>query len=191
MGFLRTSTGLRRRRVRFAAEGFRSGRRPALVGVLALAIAGWFGMSAEAGSQGAKLLPAEDAFRFSARPLDAKTVEARFTVAEGYYLYREKLRFTATPALGLVVPKLPPGEIKEDEFFGRVETYRREVLVRLVLPEAAPGVSVVLAAESQGCADAGVCYPPNIQRVTLAMPAPGVAPAPFIDANAPRKKWFN
>ena len=44
-----------------------------------------------------KLLPPEQAFRLSARALDPATIEARFDVADGYYLYRDKLRFTIEP----------------------------------------------------------------------------------------------
>ncbi len=139
----------------------------------------------------AKLLPTEEAFRFGARPLDARTVEARFTIADGYYLYRDKLRFTATPSSGLVPPVLPAGHIKQDEFFGRVETYRGEVLVRLAIPDGAPGSSVAIEAESQGCADVGVCYPPNRQRVTLALPPTGAAQGEFVLANPPKKGWFS
>ena len=58
---------------------------------------------------------------------------------------------------------LPPGKIKDDEFFGKVETYRGQLAVRLPLEGAQPGAMVTVKAESQGCADAGVCYPPQVQ----------------------------
>ena len=76
-------------------------------------------------------------------------------------------------APGSARPSLPPGKVKEDEFFGKVETYRGDVVVRLPLPTAAAGKSLVLVADSQGCADVGVCYPVNRQKVTLALPAAG------------------
>jgi thiol:disulfide interchange protein DsbD len=119
-------------------------------------------------------------------------VEASFAVADGYYLYRDKLRFSATPeavALGSVT--LPAGKVKEDPFFGRVETYRDRVVVRLPLDNAAPGQVVTVRAESQGCADAGVCYPPNAQSVTVTLPGAGAPPGVLIEANPPRKRWFN
>lgn len=137
-----------------------------------------------------ELLPAEQAFRFSARALDSHTIEARFTVADGYYLYRDKLKFTAAPDLSLVTPTLPKGELKQDEFFGRVETYRGALLVRLALPGGVAGGSVVIQAESQGCADAGVCYPPNLQRVSLVLPATAGSGS-FVDAVPPKRPWFN
>jgi len=139
-----------------------------------------------------KLLPPEEAFRFSARSLDARTVEATFAVADGYYLYREKLRFSSTPAAiaaGSVV--LPPGKVKEDQFFGKVETYRDRVVIRLPLDNATAGQAVTVRADSQGCADVGVCYPPNVQSVTVTLPVSGGPPGPLIDANPPKRRWFN
>ena len=139
-----------------------------------------------------KLLPPEQAFRFSARALDDQTLEARFAVADGYYLYREKLKFAVEPEQkGLADPELPPGKVKEDQFFGKVETYRGEVIVKLPLPVAAAGQSVVLAADSQGCADLGVCYPVNRQKVTLVLPPAGKGPGTLVEANPRKKSWFN
>jgi thiol:disulfide interchange protein len=135
----------------------------------------------------AKLLPPEQAFRFSARALDATTLEARFDVADGYYLYRDKLRFTVEPiAAGPV--ELPAGKRKHDEFFGDVETYRGQVVVRLPLAEASGGRTLTVHADSQGCADAGVCYPPNPQQLKLVVPAAGPVPGAYVEA-APAR-WF-
>ena len=134
-------------------------------------------------------LPPEKAFRFSARLLDAQTVEARFAIADGYYLYRDKIHFAVEPAAaGLSVPALPQGKVKEDQFFGRVETYRDGMVVKLTLKDAKPGQQVVIAAESQGCADLGICYPPTVQKVTLALPLASMIPAA---PSEPAKNWFN
>lgn len=134
-----------------------------------------------------KLLPPEQAFRLSARALDARTIEARFDVADGYYLYRDKMAFTVEPAdIGAGPPVLPEGKRKHDEFFGDVETYRGRVVVRVPLAAAVPGSSLTLKAGSQGCADAGVCYPPTVQEVRLAIPAAGAGPGPIVEP--PRRK---
>jgi thiol:disulfide interchange protein DsbD len=139
-----------------------------------------------------KLLPPELAFRFSARALDARTLEARFAVADGYYLYRDKFQFAVAPdpaaLAGLV---WPPGKPKEDQFFGKVETYRGVVVVRLPLANVAAGQPIVLTADSQGCADAGVCYPPTRQKITLTLPASGRGPWPLVDAVPAKKLWFD
>jgi thiol:disulfide interchange protein DsbD len=134
-------------------------------------------------------LPPDKAFRFTARALNPQTVEARFNIADGYYLYRDKLRFIVDPAsAALVAPELPAGKVKHDEFFGTVETYRGNVTVNLDLKGTLPGQQVTVQAESQGCADIGLCYPPNIQRVTLSLPAATAIPS---DPGEVRKSWFN
>jgi len=135
-------------------------------------------------------LPPDRAFRFSAALIDGRTIEARFTIAEGYYLYRDKIHFAVEPATaGLTVPPLPEGKVKDDQFFGRVETYRGGMVIRLALKDPKPGKAVVVAAESQGCADIGLCYPPTVQKVTVAIPEGSVVPnAP---TEAAKKAWFN
>lgn len=156
----------------------------------ALAFLALFALSA--GAQGTatlepKLLPPDKAFRLSARALDASTIEARFDVADGYYLYRDKMGFSTDPvAAGAAL--LPPGKAKHDAFFGDVDTYRGAVVVRIPLVRAAPGETVTLHADSQGCADAGVCYPPNPQQLQVVVPANGGKPGAFVEAG--RKGWF-
>lgn len=119
------------------------------------------------------LMP-EQAFRFSARVVDAQTLEARWDIAPGYYMYRDKFKFTLEGAtLGNV--ELPPGLVKEDETFGKVETYRDAVVVRL--PFSAAAASLKLQAVSQGCADIGICYPPQKQTAELSVAVADVAPA--------------
>ena len=138
-----------------------------------------------------ELLPAEHAFRYSVRALDPMTIEARFAIVDGYYLYRDKLKFALAPGALAAPPSLPPGKVKDDPFFGPVETYRGEVVVRLALAAAAPGSTVTVTAESQGCADLGVCYPPQRQNLSVALPRTGAGPGAPVEATPPRKSWFN
>src|SRR3982750_3339800 len=77
------------------------------------------------------LIEPEKAFRFSAQPLDASTVEVRFEIAEGYYLYRERFRFAAAGGVRLGAPEFPQGIPHKDEFFGDMHIYRKEVRIRL------------------------------------------------------------
>lgn len=116
-----------------------------------------------------ELLAPEKAFRFSARALDASTVEVRYQIADGYYLYRERFAFAAdTVGVKLGAPQIPQGQLKKDEFFGEVQTHRGEL--KIVLPvEAAAQDRLALTVTSQGCADVGVCYVPMESRVQLAM----------------------
>ena len=122
-------------------------------------------------------LPPEKAFRFSARALDPQTVEARFNIADGYYLYRDKLQFVVEPAAsGLIAPSLPAGKVKEDQFFGRVETYRGNVIVNLQLEGALRARRSWSRPNRRGVPILGICYPPTVQRVTVALPAAESAP---------------
>src|SRR5258706_230213 len=100
----------------------------------------------------------DKAFRFSARALDATTVEVSYAIADGYYLYRERFRFAAEPAtVRFGEPQFSKGQIHEDKFFGKQETYRKDVRIRLPL-EAGGAERLKLLVTSQGCADLGVCY---------------------------------
>ena len=111
------------------------------------------------------LLDVEKAFALTARALDDRTLELNYKIAKGYYLYRERFEFKADGAT-LGAADIPPGKRKKDEFFGMVETYRDGL--RLTIPiAAADGNRLKLHATSQGCADAGVCYPPTIRTFTL------------------------
>ena len=117
-----------------------------------------------------EFLDPEVAFKFTARSLDANTLEARWQIADGYYMYRDKFRFEVAGAT-LGAPAMPPGKVKQDENFGRVETYRHEVRIALPIRRAADTVSVTLKAISQGCADAGLCYTPMTESVSIKLPA--------------------
>ncbi len=122
------------------------------------------------------LLEPEQAFKFSARALDGQTIEVRYQIAEGYYLYKEKLKFQAEPSdVNLGTPQLPAGKVKQDEYFGKVETYRHELVIRLPYTRGVAS-RITLKAVSQGCADAGVCYPPQTQAVKIDLPGTQAEP---------------
>ncbi|TCV86378.1 protein-disulfide reductase DsbD [Sulfurirhabdus autotrophica] len=116
-----------------------------------------------------ELLEPEQAFKFSARLTDAGTIEVRYKIEDGYYLYRDKFKFEiTTPEVSIGAPTLPPGKVKQDEYFGKVETYRHDVKITIPLKNANSNLQTVsLKAVSQGCADAGVCYPPITQTAEL------------------------
>ena len=135
-------------------------------------------------SSGAELLPPEQAFRPSVRALDGQTIEVRFDIAKGYYLYRDKFRFSAEPdSVQLGAAILPKGKEKMDETFGQVDVYYRSVPVRLPVERNSSGIlPLTLHITSQGCADIGVCYPPHMQSLTLQLPDPVATPAWVPDA---------
>ena len=124
------------------------------------------------------LLEPEKAFRMSASALDATTVEVSFAIAEGYYMYRERFRFAVDSGSKgkLGTPVFPSGTRKTDEFFGEVETYRKQVVIRLPVENAEGPLHLTVT--SQGCADVGVCYIPmdskaTVQLASFSAPPPG------------------
>lgn len=107
-------------------------------------------------------LPPEQAFRFAASQPDDQTIEVRFDVAPGYYMYRERFAFAAQPGdVKLGAPAYPQGKVKFDETFGKeMETYRDSVVIRVPVEAAPADGKWTLTVTSQGCADKGLCYPP-------------------------------
>jgi len=144
--------------------------------ILAL-LAGWMSVT-QAGFSDSDLLPVEEAFALEASASGSDRIVARWNIADGYYLYRSKFRFsTDTDGVRLGEASYPAGKIKQDEFFGEIETYRDQVAIEIpVTREPGAPASFELKATSQGCADIGVCYPPHTQRVALNLPAADTAP---------------
>jgi len=126
----------------------------------------------------AEFLHPSVAFQPAATRLDAQTIEVRFTIAKGYYLYKDRFKFAAE-GVNFAPPQLPPGKLKKDENFGDVEVYFKEVVIRLAPAQSGIGFENLQAIEatSMGCADGGICYPPQTQRVELAAAAPATDPA--------------
>ena len=125
-----------------------------------------------------ELLPPDEAFAFTAHAAAPGVITARWTIADGYYLYRDRIQFrTARPQTVLGEVQLPDGRLKNDEFFGEVEIYRGQLTATVALVTAAADGNIELIARSQGCADIGVCYPPHEQRIQLRAIMPTAAAA--------------
>lgn len=121
-----------------------------------------------------ELLDPEKAFQISAQVTAKDRVEVRLKIEKGYYLYREKTRVSAQGAtLGAV--DLPKGKVKQDEIFGQVEIWRDEVRFALPVKATAP---YTLKITTQGCADAGLCYPPMDTEIRIDPSAPVKAAGP-------------
>lgn len=127
-----------------------------------------------------ELLPPEQAFQFFASVKDAQTVHVSWMIAEGYYLYKNKLSLTLDESDRAQLAKLslPVGESHLDEEFGQVEIYRQELSLDVpIIRQGSAAETVELTAKFQGCADRGVCYPPMTSNVVLDLPAmTGMAP---------------
>ena len=132
-------------------------------------------------SQAQEFLDPEEAFKFSARAIDAKTIEASWKIADGYYLYKDKFKFALTGAK-LGTAQYPAGKIKDDPTFGTVEIYKKTVSIKLpVAREPGGALPVSLEATFQGCAEDGVCYMPVTSTASLklaALTAPVLAAEP-------------
>ncbi|MDR3353384.1 MAG: protein-disulfide reductase DsbD [Zoogloeaceae bacterium] len=112
------------------------------------------------------------AFRVSIAAQDGQTLAVRFAIAPGYYLYRDKFRFSSADGPRLGAAEFPPGKVKEDEIFGRVEVHDRDFTVRLPVERNASGaLRFSLLVTFQGCAEAGLCYPPQTTTLLANLPA--------------------
>jgi len=112
-------------------------------------------------------LPVRDAFRLNLIDTTPETIKLRFVPTEGYYLYRHKFAFKTEPAdIALGTPQLPPGEQKHDEYFGDVEVYHGILDVDIPRP-ANDQRPFTLVVTYQGCADKGLCYPPETERLNI------------------------
>ncbi len=115
----------------------------------------------------ADFLPVREAFKLSVVSNTADKVTLRFVATDGYYLYRHRFQFRIEPAdVGNGPAKLPDGEKKTDQYFGDVEVYHGIVDVELPLKNAY-NLPYSLFVTYQGCADKGLCYPPETERLEL------------------------
>ena len=130
-------------------------------------------------------LQPDEAFRVSAAH-EADRVLVSWAIADGYYLYRSKFRFSAqAPEAELGNPEFPPAETKEDPFFGEMEIYRDAVTVALPVLNDGGRETLALEVTSQGCADEGLCYPPHRQQLFVALPPGGTGAAEPTVATTP------
>ncbi|MFM1887205.1 MAG: hypothetical protein RL026_2362 [Pseudomonadota bacterium] len=121
-----------------------------------------------------QFLPPEQAFRADVRAVAADRIEIHYRVTPGYYLYRDKLKFQtpATDRATLGKAGLPAGETKTDDYFGTQVVYHEDFLVSLpVSRSGTAAMTLPLRLGWQGCADAGLCYPPSWSNFTVELPA--------------------
>ena len=126
-------------------------------------------------------LPVDQAFSLSVSRDGGGQVGLHWKISDGYYLYRKQVKVEGEPADSVKNVNLPAGTIKNDEFFGPSEVYHNQLTVQLEAPTAQ-----ALNVSWQGCAEAGICYPPQTRRVVLSEVATGTAAMP--DALAPDTK---
>ncbi|WGT29721.1 protein-disulfide reductase DsbD [Pseudomonas marginalis] len=103
-------------------------------------------------------LPVGKAFTFTSERLESGETQLYWQIADGYYLYKQRMKFDGLAEK----PALPQGEAHSDEFFGEQEVYRQGLEVKIPA-----GVTGQVKLGWQGCADAGLCYPPQSISVDL------------------------
>lgn len=136
----------------------------------------------------ADFLPVEQAFQLELREASSEAVTLRFINAEGYYLYQHRFSFSSdNPKVSLSQAELPAGTPKTDEYFGDVTVYYGITDIRIPIknPEQ-QGFNLVVG--YQGCADKGLCYPPEIKRLPLGADSSPAAADDTADS-AQRSLW--
>ena len=123
-----------------------------------------------------EFLSADQAFVFSASLDKDGNLQANWHMPDGYYLYRHRFEFKTTPDSGFAFgnPEIPNGKVKVDDYFGEVQVYYHDVAVRVPVTRiAADAKTLVATVTYQGCADRGLCYPPQTKHLSL--PAEAIA----------------
>ncbi|MBI6601965.1 MULTISPECIES: protein-disulfide reductase DsbD [Pseudomonas] len=105
-----------------------------------------------------EFLPVGKAFTFTSERLESGETQLYWQIADGYYLYQQRMKFDGLAEK----PVLPQGEAHSDEFFGEQQVYRQGLEVKLPA-----GTTGQVKLGWQGCADAGLCYPPQSITVNL------------------------
>ncbi|MGZ4997382.1 MAG: protein-disulfide reductase DsbD [Methylobacter sp.] len=126
-----------------------------------------------------EILPPNQAFKVSAKALAADQIEISWDIADGYYLYRNKLRFESkTTQIRLGEPAFPAGQTHHDENFGDVVIYRNTLNVPVAVTAENGADALQLLVQYQGCADRGICYPPQKTTFDLKLPSPAAKTDP-------------
>lgn len=129
-------------------------------------------------------LPPDVAFRVGGTT-EAGVAHVRFVIADGYYLYKQKIEIQAeSPDLTLLAPQLPRGTLKTDAYFGTQEIYTQQAEVKVPYSRLDGGAHPLqLKVTYQGCAEAGLCYPPITKVIYPTAGAQLTAP------NSPPQDW--
>ena len=124
------------------------------------------------GSGQGNFLPPDRAFRLSASAAGPDRIELAWRIAPGYYLYRDRIRAKTSGTVQLGRLAMPRGERKSDPYFGVQQIYHHALVALLPVARAASPrpLEVPLTVTYQGCADAGLCYPPITRTLSIALP---------------------
>jgi thiol:disulfide interchange protein DsbD len=177
-----------------ASDAAGAGREPAAGA--AAAGSGGFSLSKLFGGRqktDADFLPVDQAFVLSASSSQRDRITLRWDIADDYYLYRDKLKLAIDgSAATLGQPQIPGGQVEHDEYFGEQVVFYGEMVANVPVSAPAGTQQLELQVTYQGCADAGLCYPPTMRRVSVEL---GTSPeaadrsagdrAPLVGGKAP------
>ncbi|QTR46884.1 protein-disulfide reductase DsbD [Thiothrix litoralis] len=125
---------------------------------------------------GDESLPSEQAFALGKPTLEGETLRLQWVIAPDHYLYKNKFLVKVFDAQGVTVgaPQLPEAQVKQDEFFGKIEAVHNVADIRLPVQRTSAGKagSFVLELGWQGCAEGVLCYPPELKAFKVILPAP-------------------
>ncbi len=157
-----------------------------VLGFAANSYAGNSGFNAFTDSDEEKFLHPDEAFKLNIVAKDSNTLEAKFTVTPGYYLYKDRIKFEIKDAsLGTIsAVNLPAGDIKDDPNFGQQEVYHHDFVALIDVNN--PAQNVVIDARFQGCSEKGLCYAPQLKTLNVDMAQAATAPTdntPVTNAN--------
>jgi thiol:disulfide interchange protein DsbD len=149
-----------------------------------------------AGPAEVEFLPVEEAYQLEIEVLDQQGLRLYWQIADDYYLYQHRFAFSLQDSSGQALElntELPPALARTDEYFGEVQVYYQQADVELRPSQVPADGPAVLSVTSQGCADAGLCYPPQKQRfavdfkagtVSAIMPGAADSSSPVVGADA-------
>jgi len=136
-------------------------------------------LSAKPSGEETRFLKADQAFAFSADSPGSDRVTLDWEIADGYYLYRDRISVkTSASDVQLGAPRMPSGESHHDDYFGDQVVYRKALSIDVPLAKATAGRELPIEVSYQGCADAGLCYPPVRKQITITL-----APVPAAEAS--------
>ena len=139
-----------------------------------------------AGSDQPEFLHVDEAFDLSIGSSGENQIKAVFTIADGHYLYRNKITLSGEGGARLAEYTLPAGQLNQDKYFGETAVFKESFPITISLQRVGPKASeLYVKARYQGCAEAGICYPPVTKTYQLTLPALTVADSAVDRAQTP------
>lgn len=122
-----------------------------------------------------EFLHPDEAFKLNVVAKDTFTLEAKFTIAPGYYLYKERIKFDIkdTTLGNIKAVNLPAGDVKDDPNFGRQEVYHHDFIATINTENTSQ--NLVIHARFQGCSEKGLCYAPQLKTFNISLPTEAIA----------------